>query len=93
MGMQHKRWEHTLDVSEDFYTGNDDRALETAMFRVAERVERWQNAMFPLDSDLEAIADDLVNAAYDDDIDWFNELWDMLYDWADGHRVWIKTRS
>lgn len=91
--MHHKKWEHTLDVSLEFYTGDDDRALETAMIRVSERVERWQNAMFPLDTDLEAIADDLVNAAYDNDINWFNELWDMLYDWADTNSTWIKTRT
>lgn len=89
-----KPWDYyTLDVSDAFYSGDDTGMLNKAMHDVAELVERWQNANFPLDWDFEMLADELLDAARAEDIDWFNVVWDGIYDWADDHRVWIKTRG
>lgn len=89
-----KKWEFTLDVSDVFYTGpSEGEELEEGMRLVAQKVERYQNSMFPTDWEFESIADELVDAAQDRDIDWFNAAWDALYDWADHNRVWIKTRG
>jgi hypothetical protein len=91
--MLNGKWKHTLDVSDVFYHGDPDDvyALNKGMHDVAERVERWQNAYFPTDWEFEYIADELVDAASAEDIDWFNEVWDRLYDWADSNRVWVRT--
>ena len=86
-------WEFTLDVSDVFYHGPEDEPLFGAMRAVAQKVERWQNAMFPVDNEFELIADELVDAASAEDIEWFNLVWDALYDWADDSRVWVKTCS
>lgn len=85
-------WEYTLDVSDVFYHGDSDREpLFEAMLAVAQKVERYQNASWPVDDELELIADELLDAAKAKDIEWFNLVWDALYDWADDHHVWIKT--
>lgn len=86
-----RMWEYRLDVGDVFYHGDDDYLLNKGMHDVAERVERYQNAYFPVDDEFEDIADELVDAASAEDIEWFNAVWDALYDWADAHRVWIKT--
>lgn len=86
------QWYYVLDVSDVFYHGDDDGEILFAAARaVAKKVEQWQNAMFPLSGELEELADELVDAASAEDIEWFNQVWDALYDWADANRVWIKT--
>ena len=85
-------WEYTLDVSDVFYHGPSDREpLFEGMRGVAKKVEQYQSASWPVDHEFELIADELVDAASAEDIEWFNLVWDALYDWADEHRVWIKT--
>lgn len=77
------KWERTLDLSDVFHA--DKPFLE-----MRDEIVRRVRALDPHDNDgvLQAIADELGDAETGDEWD---GPWDTFYDWADFHRVWVKT--
>lgn len=78
-------WKHTLKLADIFHDDN----LPFEQMR-DETVRRIKAAKF-YDSDdytLFSIVDELADT---DDVPYFDDVWAMFYDWADGERVWVET--
>lgn len=77
-------WRRSLDVS-DIFRG--DAPFEERRDLMVRRVR----ALDPNEEDgeLQDIADRLSDAETGDEWD---GPWDEFYDWADWHRVWVRTR-
>lgn len=81
-------WAHKIDVS--LYFHNDELSLEQKRDAIVTHIKasRWFKTADE-DSELHSFVDELSDV---DDVDWFNGMWDALYDLADYDRVWIKIR-
>jgi len=83
-------WIETLEVKEDW------KLAEKDAITVQEFVKRTLPKLKSLksrDNILSRIITELELFAGDDDLDGddFDEIWEKLYNWADYHKVWIRT--
>lgn len=78
------RWMETVDLSLVWH----DDALSLA--DKARYIAGQLNACALVDSDLEDLTDELMDAAREGDDEWFDSVWSGIYDWADDNRVWIN---
>lgn len=91
------KWKNKLDVSSVWYDGEDtDEAtpeIVESMHAIAVLVDIFRQKNYgKLDFELNMIAEELDDAAENNNIGWFNVVWDALYDWADAEGVWVQTR-
>ena len=80
-----KPWKHKVLLGDIFH--DDDLSLHNKAEIIAKRFR----TQFPDNDDLEELLDELVDAAENDSISWFDVVWDHIYDWADEERVWVDT--
>lgn len=84
-------WDQTVDVSSVWgtYGGETEEGLEEFRDRVVAvlRDTRWYREHGPT-SELHAVVEELSDV---DSVDYFNRVWEVVYDLADYDRVWIKT--
>lgn len=82
-----RRWKQRVDVGDLFH--DDDLPLPDKGAAIARRLRtlRIEGDDLVFDETLEELGD----AANADDVEWFDAVWNGVYDWADGQRVWIET--
>lgn len=84
------KWIATVDVSDKWKS--DEYTTEAQMEYAAQVVDSF-SAKWDGDykEELEMIAEELVDAAESEDVEWFDAVWGQFYDWADDVRVWVKV--
>lgn len=84
------RWVATLDVKDvwkdDFFTTEEQMLIVSG--RLDNFAANWQGEEKEY---LEDLAEELADAAHSENVDWFDQVWAALYDWADDNRVWVAT--
>jgi hypothetical protein len=77
-------WKYTLEIKDEWQaTKRGDMTISAFAAFVAERIKALP--AFGADRDIEDIVDELETIAADPDADteWFDGVWEQLYDWAD----------
>jgi hypothetical protein len=92
-------WKHTLNVKNEWQaTKAGDMTLQAFAAFAAGRIK--QLPVFGEDREIEEIVEELESIAADPeaDIEWFDSVWNQLYDWADqvvggwnDKMCWIRT--
>jgi hypothetical protein len=82
------QWRKTIDLSGllDFNNDDDDDATKAAAYVVPILKQHPDVPTSVIKAFEKMIARDGRV-----DVDWFNRIFATLYDWADDHKVWIKT--
>jgi hypothetical protein len=83
------RWKHTLDIKAVWE--DEEMPLPEKGKAICEKIKAAPFYPGPDGDDLEMIVEELEDAAKEDDVDWFDQVWSAFYDWADANRVWVKT--
>ncbi len=80
-------WAHTLNLADVFH--NDGLTFEQKRDAIVRRVRAttWFKDYDEQDN-LPQMVEELADT---DSQDWFNSVWDCIYDIADADRVWITT--
>lgn len=86
-----KAWKHRLRLEDVFH--NDDLTLEAKTEAIVTKIKGsgWY-AEANENGELEAILEELTDAAKADDVAWWDSVWNAVYDVADAERVWVTTR-
>jgi len=89
--LRNPAWEHTLRIQDVFHA--DELTLAERRDEIVRRIRRgkfWDAE----DDELVGIVDELAELDLHDNDgqaeDEFNAVWDLFYDWADAHHVWVK---
>jgi hypothetical protein len=85
-------WKNRLNVAPYFH--NDDLTLEqkTKDIILIIRSRPWFNEDFGYFQELEDLLEEMSDAGEADDVEWFDAVWNAMYDIFDAERVWVVTR-
>jgi hypothetical protein len=82
-------WYETVRLSDVFH--NEEMTFEQRRDEIVRRLRASSWVKCADDNDvLPNLIDELKNAA---DVDEFDTVWDVIYDYADADRVWIDTST
>lgn len=85
-----RAWAHTVDVSSVWRDFDEEQVNASAQSLAALlKASAWYKAYDEF-SDLHQAVEELGDA---DTMEWFDAVWDGIYDLADYDRVWVKTRG
>lgn len=82
-----KPWKHKVYLGDMFH--DDDLSLSEKAQTIATRLARF--AGDDDDAMLDELLEELCDAGHEGDVQWFDNVWSGIYDWADEERVWIDT--
>ena len=76
-------WKHNIELS-DFWE------REEPIQEKAAEIKRRMQKLADFDDELNSLLEDLCDCQ---DVEAFDEVWTMIYDWADDHLVWINVHA
>lgn len=91
-----RSWKHRVNVAQAFQS--DDLTFEQRRDHCVQQLRTlsfWPKDLYELARADESTLRlwDLVDELADtDEEDWFNSVWNQVYDWADANDVWIETK-
>jgi hypothetical protein len=85
-----KQWRARVDVSDVFH--DDEVTLGDKAQTIAARLGVVGERIDPGSDELPELLEELCDAGAQGDVQWFDNVWSGVYDWADANRVWVSTR-
>jgi len=80
-------WKHTLDLRDVFHSDvlsfEDRRDIIVGRIRASSWFKEYREY-----DDLQMAVEELADT---DEVEWFDAVWDAIYDIADADRMWIST--
>lgn len=87
-----RNWNNKLEISDVFH--DDSKTLDEKVTAIIERIRKakWFDKVNAENRDFEEILDEMKDAGTDNDVEWFDSVWDAAYDIFDSERIWVVTR-
>lgn len=85
-----RHWKGTLKLGDIFH--NEEIPREQRLIDIASRFHDFVAKRCD-DFDALDLSEELTAAAKDADVDWFDSVWNEVYNWADANSLWIDTVS
>jgi hypothetical protein len=86
-------WNHKLDISDVFHNDALTVAEKTETIVTRIKATTWYaESLEDTWGELAMILEELEDAAQENNVEWWDSVWDAFYDIADGARVWVVTR-
>ena len=85
-------WKHNLYLAPMFHSEEMSLESKTKLIIMRIRSRPWFNEDFGYFQELEDLLEEMSDAGEADDVEWFDAVWNAMYDIFDAERVWVVTR-
>jgi hypothetical protein len=82
-------WNHKLAIP---FFHNEELSLHDKAIKIVAAVKArpWYEKLYYLD-EMESYLEELADAGEANDVEWFDGVWNAMYDIFDAERVWVET--
>lgn len=83
-------WKHKLNISDVFRNNEVDLAHKTEIIVGRIKKSSWyEEANY--NGELENLLEELTDAGKEDNVEWWDSVWNGFYDIADDEKIWVGT--